>query len=246
MLIPTTMSGALDLVKLRELMALTTGSPAVRIALIDSGFGKPATSEHARFIAALQTATTASICPQCSLLTYGSATTTAASLAGSIDDAVIRGARVINLACPKLTCTEVESKMLRAALDFAAQRGVVVVTSSNAAPVITRHPWVVTVSTCGLDGTPASSERTEFGRDLLAPGIEVESFDRDGSIQRTTRSSFSMPFVTGAVALLCSAHPTATGFAIREALLHVHSRASSATPPLLDAWQAYTLLRSTR
>lgn len=240
------MSGALDLVKLRELMALTTGSPTVRVALIDSGFGKPATSEHARFIAALQTATTASICPQCSLLTYGSATTTAASLAGSIDDAVIRGARVINLACPKLTCNSFETKMLRAALDLAAQRGVVIVTSSNAAPVITRHPWVVTVSTCDLDGIPDSNERTEFGRDLLAPGVEVESFDQDGALQRTTGSSFAMPFVTGAVALLCSARPTASGFAIREALLRVHAGRNPATPPLLDAWQAYTFLRSSQ
>ncbi|MFT3696964.1 MAG: S8/S53 family peptidase [Kofleriaceae bacterium] len=240
------MSGALDLVNLRELMALTSGSPAVRVALIDSGFGRPATSDHARFIAALQTATTASICPQCSLLTYGTSTTTAASLAGSIDDAVLRSARVINLACPKITCNEIEAKMLRAALDFAAQRGVVVIGGANAATVITQHPWVVTVATCDLEGTPATViERPTFGRDLMAPGIEVESFD-EGGVQHANGASVAMPFVTGAVALLCSAHPNASGFAIREALLHVHAGRKPTTPPLLDAWQAYTFLRSTR
>ena len=77
-----------------------------------------------------------------------------------------------------------------------------------------------------------------------APGDAIESLAGGGGTQKLTGTSVAAPFVSGAIALLLSDFPRATGAAVRAAVSQ-STRRRTIVPPLLDAWVAYQALGGT-
>jgi subtilisin family serine protease len=175
-------------------------------------------------------------------------------LAAAISKCIAAGARVINLSlalsCPSMR----DDRALVEALNHAARRGVILVAAagnqgSMGTSTITRHPWVIPVVGCDLQGRPVGE--SNFGaslgkRGLRAPGANVTSLGPEGQPQTLSGTSVAAPFVTGAVALLWSLFPGATAeqvhIAVRQAAM---PRRHSVIPPLLDAMAAYDQLSAT-
>jgi subtilisin family serine protease len=113
--------------------------------------------------------------------------------------------------------------------------------------VLTRHPWVVPVVAYDLRGRPLghSNLGNSIGRHGLgAPGDRITSLGSAGQPLTLAGTSAATPFVTGAVALLWSAFPTATAAEIQYAVVHAAApRRTTVVPPLLDAWAAYWALK---
>jgi subtilisin family serine protease len=112
--------------------------------------------------------------------------------------------------------------------------------------VVTRHPWVLPVAACDLQGRPLSQSTLSGSvgkRGLLAPGEGVTSLEPDGQVVASGGTSVAAPFATGSLALLWSEFPLAPAselvFAMRSA---GQGRRASIAPPLLNAWAAYQFL----
>jgi hypothetical protein len=79
-----------------------------------------------------------------------------------------------------------------------------------------------------------------------APRIHGDSLGTNGRPQTLGGTSAAAPFVTGTIALLWSAFPTAAAAQIKLAVTQgSRARRETITPPLLDAWAAYQLLATT-
>jgi subtilisin family serine protease len=77
-------------------------------------------------------------------------------------------------------------------------------------------------------------------RGLRAPGDNITSLGAKGNPLTFGGTSAAAPFVTGTVALLWSAFPTATAAEVKFAVTHAATpRRTTVVPPLLDAWAAY-------
>ena len=169
------------------------------------------------------------ICPDCTLLVRpifpeNSAangqipSATPEELAMAITDAVGAGANVINLSAALVQPSLRGERQLEQALDHAVQRGVLVVAAAGnqgtvGSSVITRHPWVIAVIGCDLEGNPRQSRiwDSSIGRwGLAAPGQDVTSLGTHGRPQTFGGTSAAAPFVTGAIALLWSEFPAPT------------------------------------
>jgi subtilisin family serine protease len=241
------------------------GSPSARCA-VPGG----AACEHGTFVAAMLAAARGSpapaICPGCTLLVrpifleameqsqpmpYTTAEELAAAIVASIDE----GARVINLSLALVSPSTRGAHDLQLALDFATQRGTIVVAAAGNEGVIgssalTRHCWVIAVTGC--DGWGAPLALSNFGgsigrRGLAAPGANVTSLRSDGRPTLSGGTSVAVPFVSGAIALLWSEHPSATASEIKQAVLHPHAhRRPGIVPPLLDAWGSYEFMQATK
>ena len=75
---------------------------------------------------------------------------------------------------------------------------------------ITRHPWVIAVIGCDLEGRPTTESNlgSSIGRGgLAAPGQNITSLGTNGKPQTSGGTSVAAPFVTGAIALLWSEFP---------------------------------------
>ena len=114
---------------------------------------------------------------------------------------------------------------------------------------ITRHPAVIPVAACDLQGRPLSESnlgRSIGRRGLMAPGVGITSLGTDGGPQTSGGTSAAAPFVTGTIALLWSEFPRADTAQIRLAVLQIWSaRRRTIVPPVLDVWAAYQTLSST-
>jgi len=218
---------------------------------------------HGTFVAGILSAkrgsTAPAICPDCTLLVNpmfsetatGSAdqpSSTAEELASAILECIDAGARVLNLSLAVARSPSKGERALKLALDHAARRGVIIVAAAGnqgtvGGTTITSHPWVIAVAACDANGKPvnASNLGASIGlRGLRAPGEGVTSLGADGQTLTLGGTSVAAPFVTGAVALVWSQLPAATGAQIRLAFHRAHARGrGSVTPPLLDAWAAY-------
>lgn len=169
-------------------------------------------------------------------------------LADAISDAIGAGAKVINLSAGLTRPSTRGEHELGQALDYAAQRGVVVVAAAgNQAMVgssaITRHHWVIPVIGCDPQGRPTAESNlgSAIGRwGLAAPGVDVVSLGSDGQPRTSGGTSAAAPFVTGAIALLWSEFPSASAAQIKLAVTQAAGRRRrTIAPPLLDAWAAY-------
>jgi len=175
-------------------------------------------------------------------------------LAAAILVCVEAGARVINLSLALIHTSPQAKLALLQALDHAARRQVLIVAAAGnqgtvGGTIITAHPWVVSVGACDLRSRPLNQSNLGHSigrRGLLAPGEQVTSLGSDGEPLTLGGTSAATPFVTGAIALIWSLIPTASGAALRLAFLQAHARTrNTVTPPLLNAWAAYQALVAT-
>jgi subtilisin family serine protease len=204
-------------------------------------------------------APTPGICPDCTVLLFpifaeavaggaGMPTATPEDLAVAITDAVSAGVQVVNLSAALMWPSPTGERALTAALDHAARRGVLVIAATGnegtiAGSAITRHPWVIPVAACDVQGRPMmnSTMGASIGRrGLRAPGDGVLGPGPGGTSAVLSGTSAAAPFVTGTIALLWSEFPDATATAIRRAVTHApDGQRKTVVPPLLDAWAAY-------
>jgi len=173
---------------------------------------------------------------------------TSADLGTAISECVAAGTNVINLSASLAQPSSRGDQQLEEALDYAAQHGVLVVAAAGnegtvGSSAITRHPWVIPVISCDLQGKP--TEQSNLGRSigrrgLAAPGENITSIGSDGKSGTFYGTSAAAPFVTGTIALLWSEFPTATAAQIKLAVTRTAGRVRrTVTPPLLNAWAAY-------
>jgi subtilisin family serine protease len=218
---------------------------------------------HGTFVAGMLSAKRGSsapaICPGCTLIVRpifaegpkrnGKVpSATPEELATAIIDSVDAGARLINLSAALAAPSSRGEHKLEQALSHAARSGVITVAAAGnqamvGSSVITRHPWVIAVASCDLQGRP--TEESNLGgsigrRGLSAPGENISSLGTEGKPLAFGGTSAAAPFVTGAIALLWSAFPAANSTQVRLAVTQYgrHSR-NRVVPPLLDAWAAY-------
>jgi subtilisin family serine protease len=220
---------------------------------------------HGTFVAGILCAKKGSpapaICPNCTLLVRpifaetnsGKAdmpSATPEELAAAIVETIEAGARVLNLSSALALPSSKGERKLEEALDQALKRGVIVVAAAGnqgtlGSSAITRHPWVIPVVACDLQGKPIISSNlgTSIGRrGLTAPGDGVSSLGADGKPRSFGGTSAAAPFVTGAIALLYSEFPTASAAQIKLAVTQAFAPRRTVVPPLLDAWAAYQTL----
>ena len=141
---------------------------------------------------------------------------------------------------------------LQSALDYAVVRGVIVVAAAGnqsiaGSTVITRHPWVIPVMACDLQGRPAPY--SNFGRSigtrgLSAPGNGIATSTAAGQAANFRGTSIAVPYITGTIALLWSIFPNASAQQVKLAVTRANSRRASVVSPLLDAWAAYQTMSS--
>lgn len=172
-------------------------------------------------------------------------------LAVAIIDCLDAGARVINLSAALAQPSSRGERKLEEALDYAARGGAIIVAASGnqgtvGSSAITRHPWVIPVVACDLQGRPISYSNlgSSIGRrGLSAPGDNITSLGAEGKPLTLGGTSVAAPFVTGAVALLWSEFPDATAAQVKLAVTQAYaSRRATVVPPLLDAWAAYQVM----
>src|SRR5207248_4828014 len=127
-------------------------------------------------------------------------------LAAAIVDCVEAGARVVNLSLALAQHSTRNEQTLEEALDYATQRGVIIVAAAGnqgtvGSSAITRHPWVIPVVGCDLQGKPTAESNLagSIGRHgLCAPGEQITSLGTNGTPQTLGGTSAAAPFVTGA------------------------------------------------
>jgi len=218
---------------------------------------------HGTFVAGMLVARRGSqapaICPGCTLILrpifsentkdrHPMPSATPKELATAITDAIGAGAKVINLSAALTNPSSLGEHQLEQALDYAAQRGVLMVAAAGnqgtvGSSAITRHPWVIPVIGCDLQGRPTAESNlgSTIGRwGLAAPGENIVSLGGDGKPQTSSGTSAAAPFVTGAIALLWSEFPSAGAARIKLAVTQAgRPPRRTIAPPLLDAWAAY-------
>lgn len=219
---------------------------------------------HATLVASLLAAsrddTPSGICPACTFVLHpifaGEATprTTPAALAAAIEATVAAGAHVINLSVALEPGPVAQLDALRAALDHADRRGVIVVAAAgNQARIghslIASHPAVLPVAACDPHGRPTSE--TNLGRSIgqrgvSAPGERVVGLRPDGQREVFGGTSAAAPFVTGTIALLYALLPGIERRRVIWSLTRARRPRARLVPPLLDAWAAYETLTGKR
>src|SRR5919109_3382338 len=172
------------------------------------------------------------ICPDCKLLLYpifseGESenlksnksaslllpSTTPKELSKAIVETVDAGAKIINISAGLSISSLVTFSELEDAYDYAMRNGVIVVAAAGNQGNIggylstLSHKWVIPVAACDEQGRldPISNFGPSMGsRGLMAPGVNITSTSPNGVYARMTGTSFAVPFVTGAIALLWS------------------------------------------
>lgn len=218
---------------------------------------------HGTFVAGILCARRESpapaICPDCTLLVRSifaetgapngqMPSATPAELGAAIIECINAGARLINMSVALALPSSAHERELEKALSHAAQRGVIIVAAAGnqgtvGGSAITRHPWVIPVVACDLQGRPITQTNlgNSIGRQgLSAPGDNITSLGSDGGTFSAGGTSIAAPFVTGAIALLWSEFPAASAAQVKLAVTQVSgARRSTVVPPVLDAWASY-------
>lgn len=221
---------------------------------------------HGTFIAGILSAKRGSgapaICPDCTLLVRPIFAETSASgsempsasaeeLSVAIIENVKTKAQVINLSVALSQPSSRSERSLEEALDYAADRGTIVVAASGnqgalGSTVITRHPGVIPVVAYDSYGRPMHDSNWGISigkRGLGAPGRNVISLGANGKTRTLGGTSAAAPFVTGSIALLWSVFPKASPGDIRHAIMQTGvARRTTVIPPLLNAGTAYDFM----
>jgi subtilisin family serine protease len=82
-------------------------------------------------------------------------------LASAIVETISAGAKILNVSAALVQPSARGEGELQSALDYAAQRAVIIVAATGnqgvvGSSVITRHPWLIPVAGCDLQGRPLS------------------------------------------------------------------------------------------
>lgn len=194
------------------------------------------------------------IAPACTLIVdplFAGPVVTARDLARSLIRFADSSTRVVNLSLAHHNVTGAGERELQLALDYCADRRVLVVCAAGNSPrgrtsILTSHPWVISVASASRAGVPTSSRVSlAAGRTgLLAPGEQIPVLDVAQAYSHMSGSSIAAPFVTGTIALLLSLFPGEAAHRIHAALVRERRRPRRVSPPMLDAWRAYLALRS--
>ena len=227
-----------------------------------------AAAAHGTFIAGIFAARRGSVapavCPGCTLLVrpiflesgwdYGEMPSASADdTAEGIAECVDAGARLINLSIAVSQPSLAKESRLHEALSYAARRGTIVIAAAGnqgtiSSSTITGHGWVIPVTACDHLGQPVgwSNLGASIGRrGLRAPGEQITSIGIGGVPTTSGGTSAAAALVSGAVALLWSAFPTATVTEIKRAITQVQTVARrTIVPPLLNGWSAYQTVSS--
>lgn len=172
-------------------------------------------------------------------------------LARAIVDLVDARVNVLNLSLGLVNHSSRQEPALEAALNYAAENGVIVVAAAGnqgtiGSTAITRHPWVIPVVACDVYGKPLreSNLGKSIGRNgLRAPGMNIVSIGTALGAVSLTGTSVAVPFVTGTIALLWSLYPNLSGRQIKWAITGLVNR-RSIVPPVLQPNVALAQLRS--
>ena len=222
---------------------------------------------HGTFVAGIlcakRNSVAPAICPNCTLLVRPifaetpsrneqMPSATPGELAAAIIDCIEAGARVLNLSVALAQPSSSKGqRAIEQALDHATKRGVIAVAAAGnqsaiGSSAITRHPWVISVIACNLQGRPLRESnlgRSIGRRGLSAPGNNITSLGAEGKSLRLGGTSVAAPFVTGAIALLWSEFPASTAAQIKFAITHAHApRRTTVIPPLLNVQAAYQIM----
>ncbi|MCC7167305.1 MAG: S8 family serine peptidase [Rhodospirillales bacterium] len=222
-----------------------------------------AACRHGTFVSGLLAATGddgfAGLCPGCRFLNWpvfsdqvtGIPRIEPETLAAAIEGCIDQGAGIINLSLCWDRLEGLRDGGLGAALDRAAERGVLVVAAAGnqstlGSSNITGHPWVIPVVGGKGAGAPlinATLAPSVASGGVMAPGLGVAAPMAGGGIGTFSGSSAAVPFVTAALALLWSLMPKARARELRWAVAQPRL-ASSLLPPWLDANRAWGRLRA--
>ena len=248
---------------------VATGHPDLASATILGVGDRPASCDwlgttacgHGTFVAGIlvgrRGSDAPSLCPGCTLLVRpifgeehdadGVPVSGPAEVSRAVVECVEAGAAVINLSAAVGHPTVRVETEIRAALDYAAERGTVVVAATGnqstlGSSEITRHPAVLPVVAYDRRGRllATSNIGMRVGRSGLGGPGEVTVF---GTSRAGT--SVATAFVAGAAALLMSLFADRSAREVRHALLCGPPR-RSVVPPLLDAEAAYRILAGRR
>jgi subtilisin family serine protease len=209
-----------------------------------------------------------SICPNCNIIIYPIFTddsdnnnnntffipsSTPKELARAIVETVNAGAKIINLSIGLSISSLTLYQELQEAYNYASGHGtIIVIAAGNQGNIgytsILNHSWPIPVASCDEFGMP--DFHSNFGSSigssgLMAPGVNVTSTSAGGGYRQMSGTSISVPFVTGAIALLCSIFPKATTEEIIYSVRMISSfNGRSMIPPILDAEAAVEKLKT--
>jgi thermitase len=150
------------------------------------------------------------------------------------------GAKVVNMSFSRPTA----SNELKRALDYAASRGLVLVSSAgNTGSTALRYPAaysnVIGVASTRNDDTRSSFSSYGSGNvSLAAPGEAIITTYPFGTYGAAWGTSFSTPFVSGGAALLVGIQPSATPSQVTSALARAKPLGTSLGSGRIDLEEA--------
>jgi subtilisin family serine protease len=182
--------------------------------------------------------------------------TTPEELSRAIIEVVDVGARIINLSLGLSTTSLMTYPILQEAYDYARRHAAIILAASGnqgniGAISLLDNQWIIPVAACNENGQmdPISNFGHSIGlRGMMAPGINIISTSSGGGYVRMSGTSFAVPFVTGALAILWSIFPKAKTSELIRAIrpsVSSYGHRKSIIPPLLDIEAAYHILKST-